>query len=142
MDYTKQEVTGWVGWVVFAAVIMVMIGVFSIIGGLIAIFDNSYSSGALGQYAESTANAWGWTTLILGVIILFAAFGILQGKTWARIVAVILAALSAIDHFTTVRGYPFWSMIVILLNIFVIYALIVHGGELRQDGYQEPAADV
>jgi hypothetical protein len=133
VDYTKREVTGWVGWVVFAAVIMVMIGVFSIIGGLIAIFDDSYTNGPLGQYAESTANAWGWTTLILGIIILLAAFGILQGKAWARTVAVILAALSAIDHFTTVRVYPIWALIVIVLNIFVIYALIVHGGELRQD---------
>ena len=84
------------------------------------------------QYADSAANAWGWITLILGVIMLFAAFGILKGETWARIVGVIMAGLVAIDHFTTVRGYPIWSMIVVLICVFVIYALIVHGRELRR----------
>jgi hypothetical protein len=133
MDNMQRDVTGWVGWIVFAAVIMVMMGVFSIIGGLIAIFDDSYSSGPLGQYAESTANTWGWTALILGVLVLFAAFGILQGKTWARVVAIVLVGLEAIAHFGTVRGYPVWSLIVIVLCVFVLYALIVHGGELRTD---------
>jgi len=124
----QRDVTGWVGWIVFAAVIMVMLGVFAIIGGLIAILDDHYS-----EYVNSVANTWGWTTLILGVLTLFAAFGILRGATWARIVAVVMASLVAIDHFTTVRGYPIWSMIVILLCIFVIYALIVHGRELNVD---------
>jgi dolichyl-phosphate-mannose--protein O-mannosyl transferase len=133
MENMQRNVTGWVGWIVFAAVMLVMLGVFSIIGGLIAIFDDSWGPGAVGQYAESAANTWGWITLILGVITLFAAFGILQGKTWARVVAVILTGLTAIDHFTTVRGYPIWSMIVILLCFFVIYALTIHGSELKQD---------
>ena len=133
MDNMQRDVTGWVGWIVFAAVIMVMMGVFSIIGGLIAIFDDSWGAGAFGQYAESTANTWGWTALIIGVLVLFAAFGILQGKTWARVVAIILVGLEAIAHFGTVRGYPIWSMIVIVLCVFVLYALIVHGGELRTD---------
>ena len=133
MDNMQRDVTGWVGWIVFAAVIMVMMGVFSIIGGLIAIFDDSWGEGALGQYAESTANTWGWTALIIGVLVLFAAFGILQGKTWARVVAIILVGLEAIAHFGTVRGYPIWSMIVIILCVFVLYALIVHGRELRTD---------
>src|SRR5262245_38138404 len=124
----QRDVTGWVGWIVFAAVIMVMIGVFSIIGGLIALFDDHYT-----EYVNSLANTWGWITLILGIITLFAAFGILRGATWARIVAVIMSSIVAIDHFTTVRGYPFWSFIVIVLCIFVIYALIVHGGELDVD---------
>lgn len=131
MDNTQSDVTGWVGWIVFAAVMLVMLGVFSIIGGLIAIFDDSWGAGAFGSYADSTANAWGWTTLILGLITLFAAFGILQGKTWARLVAVVIAGVTAIDHFTTVRGYPIWSMIVVILSVFVIYALIVHGKELK-----------
>ena len=64
MESTESDVTGWVGWIVFAAVLMVMMGVFGIIGGLIAIFDDSYTSGPLGEYANSTANAWGWSAII------------------------------------------------------------------------------
>jgi hypothetical protein len=132
METQEREVTGWVGWVVFAAIMMIMVGVFAIIGGFIAIFDDSWGSGAFGQYANATANAWGWTTLILGVITLFAAFAVLKGAVWGRTIGVIMSALVAIDHFTTVRGYPIWDFIVIVLCIFVIYALTVHGGELKQ----------
>jgi dolichyl-phosphate-mannose--protein O-mannosyl transferase len=132
METQERGPTGWVGWVVFAAVMMIMIGVFSIIGGLIAILDDSYGSGAVAQYADSTKNTWGWTTLILGVIVLLAAFAMMQGRTWGRIVGVILSGLVAIDHFATVRGYPVWDFIVVVLCVFVIYALIVHGGELRE----------
>jgi hypothetical protein len=132
MDTQGRGVTGWVGWIIFAAVMMIMIGVFAIIGGLIAIFDDGYGKGALAAYSNSTQNTWGWTALILGVLTLFAAFAIMQGQVWGRVVGVILASLTAIDHFTVVRGYPVWSFIVILLCIFVIYALTVHGGELRE----------
>ena len=127
MDTQGRGVTGWVGWVVFAAVIMIMIGVFSIIGGLIAIFDDSYSNGPLGTYADSTANTWGWVTLIIGIIILLGAFAMMQGKVWGRTVGVILAGVSAIDHFTVVRLYPVWSLMVIALDVFIIWALTVHG---------------
>jgi hypothetical protein len=132
MESQGREVTGWVGWVMFAAIMMIMLGVFSIIGGLIAILDDSWGPGAVGQYANSRANTWGWITLIIGVIALFGAFAMMQGKVWGRTVGVILAGLVAIDHFTVVRGYPVWSFIVIVLCVFVIYALIVHGGELRE----------
>jgi uncharacterized membrane protein len=135
MDNTQSDVTGWVGWIVFAAVMLVMLGVFSIIGGLIAIFDDTWgnTTAEIGSYANSTRNTWGWTTLILGVITLLAAFGILQGKTWALIVAVAISAVVAVDHFTTVKLYPIWSMIVVVMAIFVIYALIVHGKELKTE---------
>ena len=127
METQERGPTGWVGWVVFAAVMMIMLGVFSIIGGFIAIIDDSYT-----QYGNTAKNTWGWTTLILGVIILLAAFAMMQGKVWGRLVGVILAGLIAIDHFTVVRGYPVWSFMVGVMCIFVIYALIVHGGELRE----------
>src|SRR6266540_4291057 len=108
METQERGPTGWVGWVVFAAVMMIMLGVFSIIGGFIAIIDDSYT-----QYGNTAKNTWGWTTLILGVIILLAAFAMMQGRTWGRIVGVILTGLVAIDHFTTVRGYPVWDFLVI-----------------------------
>jgi multisubunit Na+/H+ antiporter MnhG subunit len=128
METQERGPTGWVGWVVFAAVMMIMLGVFSIIGGFIAIIDDSYTA-----YGNTAKNSWGWTTLILGVIVLLAAFAMMQGRTWGRIVGVILTSLVAIDHFTTVRGYPVWDFLIIVLCVFVIYALIVHGGELREE---------
>jgi hypothetical protein len=132
METQQREVTGWVGWVMFAAIMMIMLGVFAIIGGLIAILDDSWGNSAAAQYADSVRNSWGWTTLILGVIALFGAFAMMQGKVWGRVVGVIIAGAVAIDHFTVVRSYPVWSFIIVVLCVFVIYALIVHGGELRE----------
>ena len=132
MEAQEREVTGWVGWVVFAAVILIMVGVFDIISGLIAIFDDKWLAGTPGGLFVWDSTAWGWITLILGIVILFAAFAILKGQVWGRTVAVILAALNAINQLSTMRAYPVWSLIVILLDVFVIYALTVHGGELKQ----------
>ena len=128
----QREVTGWVGWVVFGAFIMIMIGLFDIIGGLVAIIDDDWRVGASGKVFVFDDTAWGWTTLIIGVIVLLAAFAVLRGAVWGRLIAVVMATLNAIAHLSLVRAFPVWSLIVIFLNVFVIYALIVHGDELRE----------
>jgi len=132
MEAQEREVTGWVGWVVFAAVILIMVGVFDIIAGLIAIFDDKWLAGTPGGLFVWDSTAWGWSTVILGMGSLVAAFAILKGKVWGRTIGVILATLNAINQLSTMRAYPVWSLIVIMLDVFVIYALTVHGGELKQ----------
>ena len=132
MEAQEREVTGWVGWSVFAAVILIMVGVFNIIAGLIAIFDDKWLAGSGGALFVWDSTAWGWITLIVGIIVLFAAFAILKGQVWGRTIGVIVALLNAANQLSTIRAYPVWSLIVILLDVFVIYALTVHGGELKQ----------
>ena len=69
--------------------------------------------------------------LILGLVALAAGFGVLSGRTWARVVAIILAVVSALVNFSVLGEYPIWMTILITLDVIVIYALAAHGRELQ-----------
>jgi hypothetical protein len=127
----REEPPGWaMGFIVFAAVMMMMIGVFQALAGLAAIFENEFYVQARNYLYEVDVTAWGWIHLILGVIVALAGFGVLSGATWARVVGITLAVLSAIANFLFIPYYPFWSLLIIALNVFVIWALAVHGGRV------------
>jgi hypothetical protein len=127
------ETTGWaVGFILFAAIMMIMVGVFQAIQGLVGIFENEFYVPTRNYIFQIDATSWGWTHLILGLLVAFAGWGLFSGRTWARTVAIILAVLSAISNFLFIPYYPFWSLLIITLDIFVIWAVAAHGGELRE----------
>jgi hypothetical protein len=127
------EPTGWaVGFILFAAIMMIMVGVFQAIQGLVGIFENEFYVPTRNYIFQLDATSWGWTHLILGLLVAFAGWGLFSGRTWARTVAIILAVLSAISNFLFIPYYPFWSLLIITLDIFVIWAVAAHGGELRE----------
>ena len=131
-----QEAPGWaVGFILFAAIMMIMVGVFQALQGLIGIFENEFYVPTRNYLFQFDATTWGWTHLLLGLLVAFAGYGLLSGKTWARTVAITLAVLSAIANFAFIPYYPFWSMTVIALDIFVIWALAAHGRDVAQDRY-------
>lgn len=126
--------SGWVGWIVFAGIMMVLVGTFHIIDGLIALFKDEYflvSNKGLTLSVDYTV--WGWVHLIAGIIVVGAGFALFAGKTWARVVAVFVALLSAVLNIGFLAAYPIWSTIMITVDILVIWALTVHGHELRED---------
>jgi hypothetical protein len=128
----QSEVTGWVGWIVFAGTMMTLIGSFHVIQGLVALFDTGYYLvGANGLVVSVDYTAWGWAHLLAGVVVLAAGFGLFAGKTWARTVGVILASISAVLNFAFIAAFPVWSLTIIALDVFVIYALTAHGGEMK-----------
>jgi hypothetical protein len=129
-----EGMSGWVGWIVFAGIMMVMLGTFHAIDGLIALFKDDYylvTDNGLAVTVDYTV--WGWVHLIAGIIVVAAGVALFAGKTWARVVAIIVALLSAILNITFLAAYPIWSTIMIAVDILVIWALTVHGGELRED---------
>lgn len=130
---TKPQVTGWVGWVYFAAFMLVISGVFQTISGLVALFDNGFYVAVGGVLAAFDLNTWGWIHLLLGIVTLMAGTALFSGRMWARVFGVILASASAIAYFGFLSTYPLWSTIVITVNILIIYALTVHGGEAAID---------
>jgi hypothetical protein len=121
-----------VGFILFAAIMMIMVGVFEAIQGLIGIFENEFYVPTRNYIFQFDATTWGWTHLILGLLVAFAGWGLLSGRTWARTVAITLAVLSAIANFAFIPYYPFWSLLIITLDIFVIWAVAAHGGQLRE----------
>jgi hypothetical protein len=120
-----------VGFILFAAVMMIMAGVFQALQGLIGIFENEFYVPTRNYLFQFDATTWGWTHLLIGLLVAFAGWGLLSGRTWARTVAITLAVLSAIANFAFIPYYPFWSLLIITLDIFVIWAVAAHGGELR-----------
>lgn len=130
--YDYQEPTGWVGWVVFAAVMMMMVGGFHALSGFVALFqDDYYVTTASNLVINVDYTAWGWTHLILGAIVFLAGLALLAGQTWARVVGVVLAVLSAFVNMVFIEAYPLWSIIIITVDVLVIYALTVHGREVK-----------
>jgi hypothetical protein len=127
-----QETSGTaVGFILFAAIMMIMAGVFQAIQGLVGIFENEFYVQTRNYLLKFDATTWGWIHLIFGLLVAFAGWGLLSGRTWARTVAITVAVLSAIANFAFIPYYPFWSLLIITLDIFVIWAVAAHGGELR-----------
>jgi hypothetical protein len=126
--------TGWTGWVIFAGVILLISGIFSIVQGIVAVVGpNSYYVITEGSLFLFDVAGWGWWNIIIGVLLSLTAVALMAGQTWARVVAVILVIISAIGQLLLIPAQPWWSIIVIAIEILVIYALIVHGRELRED---------
>jgi hypothetical protein len=128
-----SEPTGWVGWIAFASSIMVVLGIFQVIQGFVAIFDDGYYRVApSGLVVNIDYTAWGWTHLLLGLLIVASGVGLLSGNVAARTVAVVLAGLSAILNLLFIEAYPVWAIIVIAIDVLVIYAVTVHGREMSR----------
>ena len=118
---------GWVvGMTTFAVLMMVMIGVFHAVEGLAALFTNEvYLVGA--HYVFSfDLSAWGWIHLLLGILVIAAGVGVRTGQLWARSVGIGLVAISMIGNFLFLPYYPAWSLLIIALDFFVIWALCVY----------------
>jgi hypothetical protein len=131
VDRSDTDATGWLGWVYFAGVMMLALGSFHAVEGLVALFKRGYylvsPEGLVVHVGYAT---WGWTFLIVGVVVALAGLGVLAGQTWARVVGVVLAAVSALLNLMFISAYPLWSLLIITLDVLVIYALTVHGREL------------
>jgi len=128
----ETEPTAWAGWVVFAGVMLIMLGSFQIIQGLVALFDDGfYLVRSNGLVVDVDYNTWGWVHTGIGLIAVLAGLGLLAGNMAARIVGVAVAFLSAIVNLAFLSAYPVWSTIMITVDVIVIYAIIVHGRELK-----------
>src|SRR3954468_12980641 len=109
-----DERTGWAGWVVFGGIMLMMMGAFQIIQGLVALFDDGfYAVSSTGLVVEVNYNTWGWIHLVLGAIGVLVGIGLLAGNMAARIAGVVIAFLSALANLAFVSAYPVWSVILI-----------------------------
>jgi hypothetical protein len=116
--------SGWaVGGITFAAVMLFVIGTFQAIAGLVAIFDDNFYVVTRNYTFDLDTTAWGWVHLLIGIALLGTAFGLFSRSTWAGVTAIVLAMLSAIANFFFIPYYPFWSIVVIALDVWVIWAL-------------------
>ncbi|GLX02150.1 hypothetical protein [Microtetraspora sp. NBRC 16547] len=126
------KVTAWVGWIWFAGTLMIMDGVFNAITGLVAIFNRNFFIRSGRDVVLIPLTGMGWFHLIIGITLLAVGAALIAGQVWARLVAVILVAVNAVAHMMTLPAYPWWSITMIAIDIFILYALVVHGEEARR----------
>jgi hypothetical protein len=120
----EPELSGWAaGGIVFAATVLLMIGVFQAIAGLVAIFDDNFYVVTANYTFDLDTTVWGWVHLILGILVAFVGWSLFSRKTWAGVAAITLAMLSAIANFFFIPYYPFWAILQIALAVWVIWAL-------------------
>jgi hypothetical protein len=125
-DYSSWAV----GWAGFAGVMLIIIGVFDIVQGLVAIVDDNFYVVTQEWVFEFDTTTWGWIHLILGIILIASGVGIFSANVAARTVGVIAAGLAMIVNFAWLPYYPVWSTIVIAICIAIIWALTAHGRDI------------
>lgn len=127
------EPTVWAGWVVFGAMMMILLGTFQAIAGLVALFKETYYAVPSQDLVVSVNyDAWGWAHLIVGLVALAAGVGLMSGAMWARVTGVIVAMVSAIVNLGFLAAFPLWAITMITLDVLVIYAITAHGRELQE----------
>jgi hypothetical protein len=128
---SHNQITGWVGWIAFAGAMLILGGIFQFIVGLTALFNQDWF--VITQQSVLVLNlaTWGWLHLLLGVLLFFTGTALFSGNLPARVFASVLAGLSAVANLTFLSVYPLWAMIIITVDILIIYALTVHGDEMR-----------
>jgi len=128
----EPEPTGWVGWIAFASIMMIMLGMFHAFQGLIALFQSDYYLvGNTGLTIHMNYTAWGWTHIVVGLVVIGAGVGLLSGQMWGRIVGTLVALGSALVNIAFLSAYPIWSTMMITFDVLIIWALTVHGREMK-----------
>jgi hypothetical protein len=116
------------GWVLFAGIMVLLIGILNCIWGIAAI-DNANFFVANTKFIISDLNTWGWITLIVGVVQLFAAFSVWSGGAFGRWIGVAGASVGCLTSLLSIPAYPFWSLAVFAVSVLVVYGLVAYGGQ-------------
>jgi hypothetical protein len=123
--------SGWAGWIGFAGVMMIIGGMLNALYGLIAVINDEWVVWGNRASVYLDISQWGWVHLIMGLVVVLCGIGVFSGNVLARTVGVLVAALSLVANFFFLPAYPLWAMTVIVIDALVIWALIVHGHEMR-----------
>ncbi|MDQ4117680.1 MAG: hypothetical protein M3235_12060 [Actinomycetota bacterium] len=122
----------WVGWIWFAGVIMVLVGLFNVVVGLTAVIRDEVFTVVPSGVLVFDLTTWGWIHLVLGLAQVAVAAGLFAAKAWALTVGVVIAGLNALAQLVALPYAPLWALIIIVLDCVVIYAMVVHGAEVRR----------
>jgi hypothetical protein len=121
---SEQPVSGWaLGAIAFAATLMTLSGIFQVLAGLVALFNDEFYVVARNYTFDLDVSAWGWIHLIIGLAVFATGLGLFARQAWAGVTAIVLLMLSALSNFFFIPYYPIWALVVIALDVWVIWAL-------------------
>jgi hypothetical protein len=127
------EEEGFSGWAWFTGVLMGLVGLFQIIAGIVALAESEFYAVPSRELVVNASYAtWGWVHLLIGIVALVTGGGLAFGNPVARVAGVALAGLSALVNLVFIPASPVIATLIIALDVFLIYAITVHGGEPRQ----------
>jgi len=123
----------WASWVAFAGIMMMLVGVFSVISGLAAAFEDDYfvRGTAGGDVFLLSVQAIGVIWIVVGIVKVWAGYALIQGRTWARLLTIALCFFHAVIDLTTLTTQPFLSLIFIAFNVTILYAVTVRWDEAK-----------
>jgi hypothetical protein len=125
-DKVRVEGSGWIG---FAGTMLIVVGVFNIIDGIAAISDSRY---LVNQLLFANLHAWGWFFLIWGIVQILAGFAIFGGAAWGAFVGIVSSGFNLIAQLSWAHTNTVWAVAAMVLDVLVIYALVVYGGQARE----------
>jgi hypothetical protein len=139
---TKEDVhmdeTRGLGRAIFAAVLLMVGGILNIIWGIAAIGNSSFFVHNT-HYVFSSLKGWGWITLIIGILELLASLSLFRGGGYGRWFAVVVGSLAAIVALLNIPAYPFWSIAVFALSLWIIHGLLVYGDQEEIASFSQPS---
>jgi len=121
-----------VGFTFFAAMMMVFLGSLHALAGFTGILKDEAYAVTPNAIVSVDTTTWGWVHLIVGLIVLFAGFGLLSGAVWARTVGVIMAIIAGFVNFYFIQYYPLWGITMVAVSVAVIWALTAHGRDVTE----------
>ena len=131
-SYEERPMTGWAGWSMFAATMMILSGGLNALYGLVAAVNDDWVVWRNANAVYFDLSTWGWVHMVVGLVVVAAGIGVLSGNVIARAIGVLMAVLSIVANFFFIPVYPFWAISIITVDALVIWALTAHGGELRR----------
>ncbi len=135
--YDDSYESSGMGWKLFAGIMIIIVGTFNVIDGLVAITNVNYFKNLGGGNVElpltNNIKTYGWVVLILGAILILSGFLIFAGNMFGRVIGVLAAGANTIVQLAYLPHYPFWSFTMILIDVLVIWGIVVHGGRLMAD---------
>jgi hypothetical protein len=127
----------WAGWVSFASILMMVIGVLGVIEGLVAILQREYYVQTKTELLAFDVRTWGWITLVWGLLLVFAGYSLLRSAPWARWFTIVAGTLTFFEQlgFLGSSDYPLISLVILALNMVVLYVLLVRWDEVKDEGF-------
>lgn len=125
--------SGWLGWIGFASVMLALVGAFHMIEGFVALFKHDVLAVTPNAVWLLDYSQWGWLHILGGLLAFIAAGSLAQGRMYGRVFAVIVALVSVVANMAFVPVYPVWSVMMVAVGVLVIWAVMVHGAELKED---------